>query len=556
MWIIIIVIIIFLVYCANNKNYNPKGPEEIEKEQAQAQQKKLQAEAKAKEDADGKLRLKQYAEAYASARNALISTYQNIPHIIRHFFSSNVISASNTVQELANALNALTSWLSRMKENNKLLILNTGYKSEIRAKEITDATDLIAQAESLISDFKTYLTSAKPLADPTESEMVATYGNTRLTYQEAVKGMERTDAVSYIAACKQCLLHGQLNEIYAIDIKKVLMHIWFFATEKNYSASDFERATDVFNAIYKANYVENAVVYKAGAHVDVVLADYYAKKQMGGEDALRDPVREFLKQSHSNKFLTTIASGLMWMNAYQQEHVVLQHMLASGMEMIPKAQERLRALASSGGKAPESFSVESSDASLYFDVSALTWRDAEYTGFFDNLAFQDKALTYSLAIRDEDKELSIAQGTAVPGTDTQLAKLKEYLAEEFGSTVTARAVRGVALSGNGEEEMDGIVAVSEECRQLGVFITVTRIGRKLSIKFYTLFIPHERDLRKQEQQAVSMSKKLSPKVNVWENGLKDAMLMAVQQLLNSDMPVIPTGKSEEPVGPASGPVYF
>ena len=218
--VLLVAIIGLFVYCANNTNYNPKGPEEIEKEQAQAQAQQKKLQAKAKEDADGKLRLKQYAETYASARNALISTYQNIPHIIRHFFSSNVISASNTVQELANALNALTSWLSRMKENNKLLILNTGYKSEIRAKEITDATDLITQAESLISDFKAYLTSAKPLADPTESEMVATYGNTRLTYQEAVKGMARTDAVSYIAACKQCLLHGPLNEIYAIDIKK------------------------------------------------------------------------------------------------------------------------------------------------------------------------------------------------------------------------------------------------------------------------------------------------------------------------------------------------
>lgn len=230
----------------------------------------------------------------------------------------------------------------------------------------------------------------------------------------------------------------------------------------------------------------------------------------------------------------------------------IKHMLAYGMEMIPKAQERLRALASSGGKAPEVFSVESSDDSLYFDVSSLAWRDVEFTGFFDNMAFQDKALIYSLAIRDEDKELSIAQGTTIPGTDALLAKLKEYLAEEFGSTVTTRAVRGFALSGNGEEEMDGIVAVSEECQQLGVFINVTRIGRKLSIKFYTLFIPHERDRYKQEQQAVSMSKKLSPKVNVWENGLKDSMLMAVQQLLNSNAPIGPIS----PVSPVSEPIFL
>ena len=49
-----------------------------------------------------------------------------------------------------------------------------------------------------------------------------------------------------------------------------------------------------------------------------------------------------------------------------------------------------------------------------------------------------------------------------------------------------------------------------------------------------------------------MSKKLSPKVNVWENGLKDSMLMAVQQLLNSNAPIGPIS----PVSPVSEPIFL
>lgn len=47
-------------------------------------------------------------------------------------------------------------------------------------------------------------------------------------------------------------------------------------------------------------------------------------------------------------------------------------------------------------------------------VDVLDWKDDEYIGLFENLAFQDKALTYSLAVRDENKDLFIAQGINVP----------------------------------------------------------------------------------------------------------------------------------------------
>lgn len=81
--------------------------------------------------------------------------------------------------------------------------------------------------------------------------------------------------------------------------------------------------------------------------------------------------------------------------------------------------------------------------------------------------------------------------------------------------------------------MDGIIVSSNECKQIGILIHIARIGKKLIIKFYTLFMPTGSDLPAQKQQALSMYKKLSPSVTMWESSLKETMLMAVQQLLNA-----------------------
>ena len=47
-------------------------------------------------------------------------------------------------------------------------------------------------------------------------------------------------------------------------------------------------------------------------------------------------------------------------------------------------------------------------------------------------------------------------------------------------------------------------------------------------------MPEGSDLSVQKQQALSMYKNLSPSVAMWESSLKDTMLMAVEQLLNTN----------------------
>ena len=371
----------------------------------------------------------------------------------------------------------------------------------------------------------------------------ANYGRIQKTYLDFVRSMNKSTADTIIANCERNMSSHSYSQIFTIDIETVLRCVWFYATDKPYSAESFKKAVKVFNRLVEK------------PHVDVEIAELYAMKQMGGEDVLRDHIRHMLKiiTIYTAEEVTLIASALMWINAYQAENMILQYMLSDGMQMSAKAQERLHSLTNGGGKAPSGFNVASNNSALYFDVSALAWKDDEYTGLFENLAFQEKTLSYSLAVRDEDKDLFITNSISVPGTAKILTKLSSVFAEEYGAVVTAELKKCIALSGSGEENMEGILVESNECKQMGILVHVARIGKKLNIKFYTLFMPSGTRLADQKQQVLSLYKKLSPSVAMWESSMKDTVLMAIQQLLNAEPQTTFNGGNAANTG--DGPIF-
>lgn len=463
---------------------------------------------------------------------------ENVVNNINSFFVRNGYASSyaeayshvmNAINNMNDQVAAMKSTISSMRKTNETLVGLSRREDQSR-RIAQDETRVISQeAPKIISRVKHLADGLKEFEKcvymlPSSNMMdMKSYGKINKKYWEQICNCKRDVAIDYITRCDKLLNSKQFDEIFKLNIDRILECVWFFATEKIFSASDFQKAESVFSRIYRFS------------HADVIIADLYSKKKVGGEDVLRDPIHNLLKGNYDSQKLTLIASGLMWMNAYQSENVVLQHMLTTGKEMTVKAQERLHSLTNGGDKASNGFDVKSSNNSLYFDVSALAWKDEEYIGLFENLAFQDRTLTYSLAIREENKDLLIAKGLDVPGRQVIVKKFKDTFVEEYGSNVTTQEANCIALSGSGEEKMDGILVTSNECKQMGILIHVARIGKKLIIKFYTLFMPTGSDLPTQKQQALSMYKKLSPTVTMWESSLKDTMLIAVEQLLNANM---------------------
>lgn len=447
----------------------------------------------------------EYLQKVQSVRDKFNNQKKAMLDSLVNFFNRAHSSYQDTYSSLKNSI-------SDMEATNKEL-------KSFSKKE--DYSTVISRCSKLAEEFNAFgeRVNRLPYTRMMDPE---NYGRIQKAYLDSVRSMDKSTADTIIADCESNISSQTYSKIFAIDIEAVLRCVWFYATEKPYSAESFKKAVDVFNRMVEK------------PHVDVTIAELYAMRQMGGEDVLRDRIRNMLKSEHTAEELILIASALMWMNAYQAENMILQHMLSTGMQMPAKTQERLHSLTNGGGKAPSGFDVASNGSAMYFDVSALAWKDDEYTGLFENLAFQEKTLSYSLAVRDEDKDLFITNSISVPGTAEILTRLSSVLAEEYGAAATAELKKCIALSGNGEEKMEGILVESNECKQLGILVHVARIGKKLNIKFYTLFIPNETRLADQKQQVLSLYKKLSPSVAMWESSLKDTVLMVIQQLLNAE----------------------
>ena len=480
-------------------------------------------------NAEREKKIKNYKNALANGKSNVNSQVQYAKNCALNFFDENTVKydteqqlnsyTKSSIASMQNCIQSANQFIAEMKRvNGELVKVNSqaDQSQEIRKLE----KQAVSKIKNMINSFEKFQNKVCriPYCKMIEEN---NYGMVNNGYWDMISSMERSKAKNYILNFERTLNNRDFNEIMKLDVEELIKCIWRLAVDSNFLASDFQKGEKAFRRIYRLN------------HPDVVLAGFYAKQKVGGDAVLRDPIREFLRAEEDSKKLALVASGLMWMKAYQSETTVLQSMLTNGKDMTTKMQQRLHSLTNGGGKAPGGFSAKSANDLIYFDVSALAWRDDEYNGLFENLAFEGKILTYSLAVCDENKEILLPQGLNVPGVASVLNKFQSAFAKEYGSGVTAKAVKCVAMSGSGEEKMRGILAVSDQCRQIGILMHIAKIGKKVNIKFYTLFMPESRNLSEQKQQSLSMYKKLSPTVTMWESSLKDTMLRAVEQLINA-----------------------
>lgn len=442
-------------------------------------------------------------EKIKSFKNCYQNYKQNFENKLGQFFNLGY-SAANTYKELS-------SWLESMKKVNKDLQSLTG-----KALYSTDINHYV----NVLNKFKT-LKNKIEIQSLNKMMNESNYGTINTYYWNNIQSLTKAQADSIISQCEQYKSTGYYMNLMGTDIDMILRCIWFYAISKPFSAQSFNRAVAVFHYFVKTD------------HVDIVIAELYAKNQMGGDKVIQNSIRDKIthfKYTNRNVQLTGIASSLMWLKAYDSEKTVLQYMLDNGVQMPVKAQERLHSLANGGGKAPNIYNAKTSSS---FDVSSISWNDTDFNNFFDNLSFQEKKLSYSLAMRDEDKNLLISSSINLPDNIEIANILNAKFNYEYGNVVKATSKNFVALSGSGKENIPGILIQSKECKHMAILVHIARIGKKLNIKFYTLFMPVGANANDQKQLAISLFKKLSPTVSTWESSMKDSVLLIIQQILNS-----------------------
>ena len=454
------------------------------------------------------------------------SSYQNQKKSFEYNLDCFFNSYQNNMYETSFGyfLNQMENALNNMKRYNK--DLNTLTNTDVYGSEIKKYITLLNKFKGCAQRWDTF--SVNKMTNESN------YGTINTYYWNTMCSLTKAQADSIITKCENYKSSKSYLSLMSTDVDAILKCIWFYAASKPFSAQSFNRAVAVFRYFVKRD------------HVDIVIAELYAKNQMGGDNVVQETVRKKIKDFHytnRDKQLTSIASSLMWMKAYNSKKTVLQYMLDNGVQMPVKAQERLHSLANGGGKAPNIYNARTSSS---FDVSSIGWSDADFNNFFDNLSFQEKKLSYSLAMRDEDKNLLISSPINLPDNIEIANILNGKFSYEYGNVVKATSKNFVALSGSGKETIPGILIQSKECKHMAILVHIARIGKKLSIKFYTLFMPVGATANDQKQLAISLFKKLSPTVSTWESSMKDSVLLIIQQILNSGTPTQPRTETYNP----------
>lgn len=455
------------------------------------------------------------------------------------------------VSQMKSDLQAMKETWSKfpdVKEKSELLkVISTCEVSELPKNEdwAQRAQSNLVKIRKSVEDFRNMI-----IALPYQGNMFngSTYGSVNQSYYRSIESEQSAQAESILQRAEEALRNNA--NLIDIDPNDLLKDLWFYAFKKPFSFEKFNTVSRAFQAAYGFVYTKEIEIKSdsgtqkktvpneeaVSIYPDLFLAEAYTKRQIGGEEALRDMVNELLKNSENDKGrLLTIASGLMWMKAFEAEKNVLQFMVKNNIPMPENVQQRIHSLSSAQGNTPDHYDYSSNESCLYFDITSIAWNQDEYNNLFDSLAFQEKKLEYSLAVREMNKDLFIPLSMVLPGTKELADKIRSVTEDELGDSIQVKAVRAIALSGKEQEPLSGVLLKSSDIPQLGIFLNVNKIGKKLNLTFYTLYMANaETELIEQKDQAIRMFKKTSPTVNLWENSMINTAQVAMQQVINTE----------------------
>lgn len=345
-----------------------------------------------------------------------------------------------------------------------------------------------------------------------------------------IKSLTTRDVMTYLQGAEQLLqcndaeeFAEKLYKVFDINAFELIMCIWYLAMAQPFSASTFKYALDIYNLIFRESIDNNP---------DILAAYLYTRNQVAGEQAVQSVLDKYLNNGQWDAIsLQVLASSAMWMQCYDAEEKILQYKLSNNLEMLPIEQKRLHYLAAGITESPSIPKLKSKGFMLY--LPPLKWRDDEYRSFFERLHQANEQLPYALAIHDENRNLAVPRTTTMPDETSMLRRLEQVSDEDYGDIVSVKVEDCVAISDVGQEEYRGYIIKSKECPDIAILARMVKVGRQLSVKLYTLYLPKLIPANEMLQQIQMAKNQLLPTVDAWEKGMKETTLFAIQQILNS-----------------------
>lgn len=367
------------------------------------------------------------------------------------------------------------------------------------------------------------------------------YGKANRSFEQRIKSMSVDVANERFDEIFSLFESGDVWKRLEINLGEVLEHVWFYAVTRPQDKIRFEKACEIYDfyTSYNADGEREDVIKIMG--LNTLLAELYVAKDLG-EGVLRQKEEalykwlEYYLEGRVSEAYENLASGLMWLKAYELEKEVLNRVAASGVAMKGTLQERLRFLENGGDQGYKLKKVAKMNGNMVFDHSSLKWEKEDYFNLFTSLSYANEILEYALTVREWSKNIPISAGMNGTTLDEIFAKVNIAITYEYGDSVKCQKQRCSILAEDVETEIDGILLSPNKdsvgFEHMALLLNVIRVGRNLNIRIYTLFMPCEKNIELQQQQAMTLKKNVNPNVAAFEEGLRESVLHILEEMLN------------------------
>lgn len=352
---------------------------------------------------------------------------------------------------------------------------------------------------------------------------------------------------------------GNVNDYYSsmvkcldvsllVDVGSVL---WYYAKKKPFEIEKFNEAKALYNK-YLTFYGKDEDEY-SNNKVEVLLAEMYYKKQIGGESLVRKDwnyIEKWLENLYELNYIESccfLASGLAWLELYNLEKDVLVKLVGLGCDLSEEMQDRLNFLENGGTGNVNIHDVpDNKEDVFYFDSSSAEWGQKEFEIFFRKVAMKKIDLQYSLSISNWTKTLPLSKGQKV--SFENVYKELEDMVEDFDGEIELMKMPARAVNIDSIIYENAVIfkfnSVRNKC--ISVMFSCEKYGRNLNLTIITMFTPEEGlDTSDMNKYAVSV------KSNSYMESFRESILQALDLALKEKQEVYDSSTENN----ADGNVY-
>lgn len=309
--------------------------------------------------------------------------------------------------------------------------------------------------------------------------------------------------------------------------------MWYYAKKMPFNVAKFQEMQEVFSR-FKVSFYDSD---RTDAPVEAVLAQIYAKNQMGGETTAKQDVKYIeawlLKQIKNDTLEACylLTSGLAWLELYNIEKDMLNKMVELSVQLPLELQERLTLLES--GNMAKLVIYENSDPNIFmFDDSSLEWGMPEYNMFFHILEKKKVNLPYSLVINKWTNNTPLKPGQKFD-LDELIGEFYSMINDFDGEVrMTVEQAKAVNLNNIYYERAIIFKFDSNRNRCLTMLFACEKYGRNLASTILVMFSPDERfSYNDQKNYAIAI------KNNIYVESFKESIYQSIDMVLKDEIDI-------------------